>query len=87
MAKQAPSKHRKLSKYGSIFASNFLEIVEPWGLPDGQYDRIRQRYIRSDNGEPAFTRDGLYATKGGNEITTHPSTNVSGLVVTDTDNG
>lgn len=87
MAKQAPSKHPKPGRYGNIFASNFLEGVEPWELPDRHYDGIKQRYIRSDNGKPAFTQDGLYATKGGNEITTHPSTNVSGLVVTDTDNG
>jgi hypothetical protein len=87
MSDPADVKRATPRKYGNIFASQFLEKVEPWVLPDGHYDGARQRYVRDDNDEPAFTHDGLYATRGGNEITTNPSTNVSGLVVTDTDNG
>jgi hypothetical protein len=71
----------------SIFASLFLESGPILNVPDGRYDPESQTYVR-DDGSPAFAgSDGILATANGNEITTHWSTNVSGLVVTDPDNG
>jgi len=75
------------SKSANLFAAKFLRECPPWDAPAGAYDPESQLYIKTDDGMPAFTRDGLYATQGGNEITTHPSTTVSGVTFTDTDNG
>lgn len=69
-----------------LFASRFLEAGPELVVPDGHYDPRRQVYVGRDDDQPAFVDEEL-CTRGGNEITTHFLTRVSGVTVTDPDNG
>ncbi len=74
------------SQTGNVFAVRFLEEGPVFNVPDGYYDALRQIYVRREDGKPAFVDD-MLMTQGGNEITTHHSTNVSGVTFSDPDNG
>jgi hypothetical protein len=71
---------------GHVFAARFLETGPEWNVPDGRYDPQRQIYVRAGDGEPAFVNEEL-CTQNGDEITTHHTTNVSGVTFRDPDNG
>jgi len=69
----------------SVFAAQFLEEGPELVVPDGRYDPQQQVYVDLE-GKPVFV-DEFLCTSSGNEITTHHSTTVSGLTVSDPDNG
>ena len=79
-------KVRKIKGRNRVFAARFLESGPELVVPEGFYDPRRQVYVNRLGRKPAFVDDAL-CTANGNEITTHFITTVSGLSVTDPDNG
>ena len=81
-----PMDHVHAGQPQVVFAVQFLERGPVLNVPNGHYDLNQQVYVRDDDGKSAFVNDKLF-TEGGNEITTHFTTNVSGATFRDPDNG
>lgn len=83
--KQSIEEQQATETKSQVFAARFLEKGPELVVPDGHYDPQQQVYVDLE-GKPVFV-DEFLCTSHGNEITTHHSTTVSGLTVSDPDNG